>query len=135
MATIYDLYSQTTTRKEIQDYYNFRGLKYPDTAEALFFLTTELAELWDALIDSGSMDMPDDLMPTYYSLRSARAELERYLRRDGGFIRNNEPSGEASEADEVGDVLMMLEVLAMVTHLPDAKTCMMRKFAKKGFTP
>ena len=134
MATIYDLYNhEPTTRETIAGYYAFRGLKWPGAAEALLFLTTEIVELWDAMTDSSTIDIPDDLMPTYYSLRQARNEIEQYLRCDGGFIRNNQPAGSVDLPGEVGDVRMMLEVLTMTAHLPDAETCMIGKMRKKGY--
>ena len=67
----------------ITRYYRYRGMNFPNQLQSLAFLTSELGELADAIVES-----------------------------DGDWVRNN-PDRERDPAPEAGDVLMMLYVTVM----------------------
>lgn len=76
--------------EDVKEYFELRGLKFPDVWRALAFLDTEKAEA-----------------------------LELLLAKDGGWTRNNPenkaPWDQNDFADELGDIIMM----AIVTGLAE----------------
>ena len=131
MTTVYDLYNGE--RETIQKYFAYRGYQWPSAMDALLFLTTELVELWDAVLDGDAVDLPDEMMPVYYSLRKNQRAIERYLRRDTGYVRNDQSPLTVDLAGEIGDVMMMLEVLARQMQQKTPRECMEDKMKRKGF--
>jgi NTP pyrophosphatase (non-canonical NTP hydrolase) len=91
--------------KVIQDYYEKRGLKFPDFDNAMKFVHTEIAEVY---------------------------ELD--LSRVGGWIRNhpeNKPDFDKQKlAEELGDAIMMLLVAGMAEGV-DPIDALYRKIEKK----
>lgn len=73
----------------IKEYYTFRGYKYPNVWEALGFVTTEMGEVYELLLD-----------------------------RSSGFVRNNPDAkpkfSEDRLAEELGDAIMLLVVAGLV---------------------
>ncbi len=89
----------------VQRYFEYRGLKMPDRTEAFLFLTSELGELSDELVQEV-----------------------------GGWVRNNPKEKGKGIAPEAGDVLMMLLVFAMQPDTWfDPIEAMFAKMASKGF--
>ncbi len=87
----------------VRRYYEFRGLKVPSTEEAFLFLASEMGELADEIVSSR-----------------------------GGWVRNNEGHTGEKVADEIGDTLMMLTILADSLGI-DPVHAMITKMQKKGF--
>ena len=91
--------------KAIGEYYALRGLKWPDTDEALMWVITEYAEV-----------------------------MELMLAKKGGWVRNNpdDHQGYSREAfaEELGDVIFMLIVAGMVEGV-DPIGAMFDKMASK----
>jgi len=93
-------------KETIDRYYKLRGLARPGTVEAMLFLTSEIGELSDAIVSTL-----------------------------GGWVRNNKEKENTENnlsyiADEIGDVLMMLTVVADAYEL-DPYDCMVNKMTKK----
>lgn len=90
-------------------YFDFRGLKFPTCQQAFLFLTSELGELADELVQLA-----------------------------GGWVRNNPQEKGKGIRGEVGDVLMMLVVFSMqffheYDEWVDPIDAMFEKWASKGF--
>jgi len=91
-----------TLQGTVEGYYEFRGLKTPDAGQAFAFLVSEIGELADAIVTQ-----------------------------DGGWTRNH-PERERDVKDEIGDVQMMLTVLADQFGI-DPVGAMLDKMAAKGY--
>lgn len=91
--------------KVIEDYYMKRGLKFPDFSDAMKFVHTEIAEIY---------------------------ELD--LARTGGWVRNhpeNKPAFNKQDlAEELGDAIMMLIVAGMAEGV-DPVDALYRKIERK----
>jgi len=68
----------------VSHYFDFRGLKYPSQQEAFLFLTSEIGELADEIVQEA-----------------------------GGWVRNNPQNKGKGAENEMGDVVMMLCMTAM----------------------
>jgi NTP pyrophosphatase (non-canonical NTP hydrolase) len=88
----------------VKEYFEYRGLKFPNAQEAFLFLTSELGELADELVSVV-----------------------------GGWVRNNPEGKGKGLLGEIGDVLMMLTMVCFALGL-DPVACMFEKWAAKGFT-
>jgi len=89
----------------VKHYYDRRGLKYPEAMEALGFLTTEQAEVWELL-----------------------------LQRKGGWVRNNpqnKPTWDTTHyAEELGDVILMA-IVAGIAEGVDPVEALIEKMERK----
>jgi NTP pyrophosphatase (non-canonical NTP hydrolase) len=93
-------------KRLVDSYFDNRGLAKPDTNEAMLFLTSEIGELADVIVGSQKKWVRND---------KAKEDIEDYI----GYI-----------ADEIGDVLMMLTVVASTFNL-EPITCMQNKMTRK----
>jgi NTP pyrophosphatase (non-canonical NTP hydrolase) len=91
----------------VSHYFDFRGLKFPSTDQSMHFLTSEIGELADEIVQSQSED----------------------------WVRNNPQNKGKGIAPEIGDVLMMSTVLGI--SLEENPICpveaMFAKLKAKGF--
>lgn len=94
-----------TLNKLVDSYFEFRGLKEPDTHQAFLFLTSEIGELADQLVQM-----------------------------DGDWVRNHPDRKIVNVAGEIGDVLMMLIKTAQKLGI-DPLDAMVEKFISKGWRP
>lgn len=89
----------------IKQYYEYRGLKYPDVWKSLAFAQTELAEVYELLLD-----------------------------REGGWVRNNPQNkpkfNKEDLAKELGDILMMV-IVAGISEDVDPVEALKQKINKK----
>jgi len=93
-------------RRLVDSYFDKRGLAKPNTNEAMLFLTSEIGELADAIVSPQKRWVRND---------KTKEDIEDYI----GYI-----------AYEIGDVLMMLTVVASTFDL-DPITCMQEKMIRK----
>ena len=93
-------------RKLVNEYYEIRGLAKPNTNEAMLFLTSEIGELADMIVGS---------QKKWVRNNKAKENITNYL----SYI-----------ADEIGDVLMMLTVVAD-TYALNPVDCMLEKMTRK----
>ena len=91
-------------RDTVNQYFQYRGYKEPDTVQAFLFLTSEIEELADKLVHQQSED----------------------------WVRNHPESKNDDIAGEIGDILMMLTKTADTLGL-DPMDCMLEKMSAKGF--
>lgn len=89
----------------VQRYFEFRKYRIPNRDQAFKFLTSELGELADELVQA-----------------------------EGGWVRNNPEDKGKGVSQEAGDVLMMLLAFSMVEDTWfDLIDAMFAKMASKGF--
>lgn len=90
----------------IKEYYEIRGLKVPTVEEALMFVHTELAEVYELLIA-----------------------------RSGGWTRNNPQNKpvftKEGLGEELGDAIMMLMVAGWVEGVDPVKALLEKLYRKK----
>jgi len=89
---------------ELLDYYQFRGMKIPNTKEALDFAVTEIGEAMDSWIRENQTD----------------------------WVRNN-PSKETNLAFELADTYQMLEMACYAHCGSSLETVLLEKWASKGY--
>jgi hypothetical protein len=90
---------------DVRRYYEYRGYQMPDIRQAFLFLTSEVGELADELVQA-----------------------------EGGWVRNHPESKGKGIQGEAADVLMMLLVLSMQPDTWfDPIEAMFAKWASKGF--
>lgn len=90
----------------VNEYYEFRKLTNPNTEQSFLFLTSEIGELADAIVQNKA-----------------------------AWVRNNPDLKDGSDKkirEEAGDVLMML-VKTIENYYGDPVADMVKKFKKKGF--
>jgi NTP pyrophosphatase (non-canonical NTP hydrolase) len=93
-------------RRLVDSYFDIRELAKPDTNEAMLFLTSEIGELADVIVGS---------QKKWVRNNKSKENIEDYI----GYIAN-----------EIGDVLMMLTVVAGTFDL-DPVACMREKMIEK----
>jgi NTP pyrophosphatase (non-canonical NTP hydrolase) len=93
-------------RRLVDSYFDIRELAKPDTNEAMLFLTSEIGELADVIVSPQKKWVRND---------KTKEDIKNHI----DYI-----------ADEVGDVLMMLTVVAGTFNL-DPVTCMQEKMTRK----
>lgn len=97
------------TFEDIEQYYQRRGYKWPTAEEAMLFAVEEVGEAAAALLD-----------------------LSQILNR--GWIRNHPEDHEPSEdglAEELGDAIMMLKVVAILVGTEDPEVALRKKMESK----
>jgi hypothetical protein len=92
------------TIKEIKKYYEFRGMKMPNSKEALDFAITEIGEAMDAWIRENS----------------------------GDWVRNN-PDKDANFAFELADTYQMLQIASILHNGATLEENLRAKWESKGF--
>ena len=115
----------------VEQYYTHRGYVTPKTDEALLFLVSEVGELCEAYLSL--------YRPRSFSTRMFLNLVSRIGRTADGivsgkaaWVRNGDRKKTASAAYEIGDVQMMLTVVAGSLEL-EPVGCMLDKMASKGF--
>lgn len=118
----------------VDDYYRFRyeDVK-PDAKQTIKWLASEFGEMIEAW-----MEQQTDLTPLERQVFEDYVRLgkvaENLVRNDRAWIRNNDRNKTPNLPNEIGDVQMMLIVLAQQCGLPDPNSCMAAKMKSKGFS-
>jgi len=96
--------------KIIQDYYEQRGLSWPDQRSALLFYLSEVGELAEAYLSIQPVELnreEQDLLKTFAKLGLQADEI---VSRTPGWVRNNDRVCKENIAHEAADCNMMLSV-------------------------
>ena len=96
--------------KIIQDYYEQRGLSWPDQRSALLFYLSEVGELAEAYLSIQPVELnreEQDLLKTFAKLGLQADEI---VSRTPGWVRNNDRVRKENISHEAADCNMMLSV-------------------------
>lgn len=91
--------------EEVQRYYEYRGMKWPSTLDAILFAVTEVGETVDAYIRT----------------------------HQSGWTRNN-PNKDANLGHELADAYQMLMIAAHEATGKSLETLLREKWETKGFS-
>ena len=94
----------------IKDYYNQRGLGWPDQKSALLFYLSEVGELAEAWLAIQPVDLTEEEQELFQSFADLGLKADEIVSRKPGWIRNNDRLRKENIAHEAADCNMMLSV-------------------------
>lgn len=94
----------------IKDYYDQRGLGWPDQKSALLFYLSEVGELAEAWLAIQPVDLTEEEQELFQSFADLGLKADEIVSRKPGWIRNNDRLRKENIAHEAADCNMMLSV-------------------------
>ena len=94
----------------IKDYYDQRGLGWPDQKSALLFYLSEVGELAEAWLAIQPVDLTEEEQELFQSYADLGLKADEIVSRKPGWIRNNDRLRKENIAHEAADCNMMLSV-------------------------
>ena len=94
----------------IKDYYDQRGLGWPDQKSALLFYLSEVGELAEAWLAIQPVDLTEEEQGLFQSFADLGLKADEIVSRKPGWIRNNDRLRKENVAHEAADCNMMLSV-------------------------
>lgn len=99
----------------IQDYYQKRGLSWPDQKSALLFYLSEVGELAEAFLEVQPVELSEEEHSLFQDFVKLGLLADEIVSRKSGWIRNHDRLRKANIAHEAADCNMMLSVF-LETH-------------------
>lgn len=94
----------------IKDYYQQRGLGWPDQKSALLFYLSEVGELAEAYLAIQPVELNEEEQELFKSFVQLGLKADEIVSRKPGWIRNNDRLRKENIAHEAADCNMMLSV-------------------------
>lgn len=94
----------------IKDYYDQRGLGWPDQKSALLFYLSEVGELAEAWLAIQPVDLTEEEQELFQSYADLGLKADEIVSRKPGWIRNNDRLRKENITHEAADCNMMLSV-------------------------
>lgn len=94
----------------IKDYYDQRGLGWPDQKSALLFYLSEVGELAEAWLAIQPVDLTEEEQELFQSYADLGLKADEIVSRKPGWIRNNDRLRKENINHEAADCNMMLSV-------------------------
>ncbi len=94
----------------IKDYYDQRGLGWPDQKSALLFFLSEVGELAEAYLAIRPVELSEEEQELFKSFMQLGLKADEIVSRKPGWIRNNDRLRKENIAHEAADCNMMLSV-------------------------
>lgn len=94
----------------IKDYYDQRGLGWPDQKSALLFYLSEVGELAKAWLAIQPVDLTEEEQELFQSFADLGLKADEIVSRKPGWIRNNDRLRKENITHEAADCNMMLSV-------------------------
>lgn len=94
----------------IKDYYDQRGLGWPDQKSALLFYLSEVGELAEAYLAIQPVELSEEEQELFKSFMQLGLKADEIVSRKPGWIRNNDRLRKENIAHEAADCNMMLSV-------------------------
>lgn len=94
----------------IKDYYDQRGLGWPDQKSALLFYLSEVGELAEAYLAIRPVELSEEEQELFKSFMQLGLKADEIVSRKPGWIRNNDRLRKENIAHEAADCNMMLSV-------------------------
>lgn len=94
----------------IKDYYNQRGLGWPDQKSALLFYLSEVGELAEAWLAIQPVELSKEEQELFQSFAELGLKADEIVSRKPGWIRNNDRLRKENITHEAADCNMMLSV-------------------------
>jgi hypothetical protein len=101
----------------IQNYYQARGLQWPDAKDALWFFLSEVGELAEAYLVHYETELTDEEVDMLQTFADEGFHADEIVSRVEGWVRNNDRVKKEDIRKEVADCEMMLAVfMYSLTH-------------------
>jgi NTP pyrophosphatase (non-canonical NTP hydrolase) len=94
----------------IQDYYQQRGLGWPDQKSALLFYLSEVGELAEAYLSIQPVELSVEEQDLLNAFAKLGLQADEIVSRKPGWVRNNDRIRKENIAHEAADCNMMLSV-------------------------
>ncbi len=94
----------------IKDYYDQRGLGWPDQKSALLFYLSEVGELAEAYLAIRPVELNEEEQELFKSFVQLGLKADEIVSRKPGWVRNNDRLRKENIAHEAADCNMMLSV-------------------------
>jgi hypothetical protein len=103
--------------RTIQNYYQARGLQWPDAKDALWFFLSEVGELAEAYLVHHEPELTDEEVEMLHTFADEGFHADEIVSRVEGWVRNNDRVKKEDIRKEVADCEMMLAVfMYSLTH-------------------
>jgi hypothetical protein len=96
--------------RTIQNYYQARGLQWPDAKDALWFFLSEVGELAEAYLVHHELELSDEEVEMLQTFANEGFHADEIVSRVEGWVRNNDRVKKEDIRKEVADCEMMLAV-------------------------
>jgi hypothetical protein len=101
----------------IQNYYQARGLQWPEAKDALWFFLSEVGELAEAYLVHHESNLTDEEVEMLQTFADEGFHADEIVSRVEGWVRNNDRVKKEDIGKEVADCEMMLAVfMYSLTH-------------------
>lgn len=94
----------------IREYYQKRGLSWPDQKSALLFYLSEVGELAEAYLEINPVSLTLEEQELLHAFAKLGLQADEIVSRKPGWIRNNDRTRKENVAHEAADCNMMLSV-------------------------
>jgi hypothetical protein len=103
--------------RTIQNYYQARGLQWPDAKDALWFFLSEVGELAEAYLVHHETELTKEEVEMLQIFADEGFHADEIVSRVEGWVRNNDRVKKEDIRKEVADCEMMLAVfMYSLTH-------------------
>jgi len=96
--------------RTIQNYYQARGLQWPNPKNALWFFFSEVGELAEAYLATHPEALTEEELKMLKTFADEGAHADAIVSRVDGWVRNNDRARKENISKEVADCEMMLGV-------------------------
>lgn len=117
--------------KIIQDYYQQRGLSWPDQKSALLFYLSEVGELAEAYLAIQPVDLTEEERQLLDTFAKLGLQADEIVSRKPGWVRNHDRLRKENIAHEAADCNMMLSVFLETNCNQSPDEALLEKMALK----
>jgi len=115
----------------IQEYYQQRGLSWPDQKSALLFYLSEVGELAEAYLAIQPVEMTKEEQELLKVFAELGLQADEIVSRKPGWVRNNDRVRKENIAHEAADCNMMLSVFLETCKGQSPDDALLEKMALK----
>ena len=115
----------------IQEYYQQRGLSWPDQMSALLFYLSEVGELAEAYLAIQPVEMTKEEQELLKVFAELGLQADEIVSRKPGWVRNNDRVRKENIAHEAADCNMMLTVFLETCKGQSPDDALLEKMALK----
>ena len=117
--------------RTIQNYYQARGLQWPDAKDALWFFLSEVGELAEAYLVHHEPELMDEEVKMLQTFANEGFHADEIVSRVEGWVRNNDRVKKEDIRKEVADCEMMLAVFMYSLTQTSPDDALLQKMKEK----
>jgi hypothetical protein len=117
--------------RTIQNYYQARGLQWPDAKDALWFFLSEVGELAEAYLVHHEPELMDEEVEMLQTFADEGFHADEIVSRVEGWVRNNDRVKKEDIRKEVADCEMMLAVFMYSLTQTSPDEALLQKMKEK----